>query len=167
MTESQTYSVRELANWILEFAEANGQRLTNMALNKLIYFAYEYALQTAGRKLTDAKIEAWDHGPVFREIYGDFKKFGSEPISDRATRYNPRTKSVENVIPAIDSGDLGLIVEAIGPMIRMPAFILREISHDSRGAWFKVWNHTTSSNPGMEITDEIIMSSGSTASIVK
>lgn len=159
MTSTKIYSVKELANWILDFAESRGTKPTNMALNKLIFFAYEYALVTTGRKLTSAKIEAWDHGPVFREVYSAFKKFGADEITDRANRYNTETNSVEIVIPTIAFSDEAVIMEAIEPLIRLPAFILREMSHDVSGAWAKVWNHGSSSNPGMEITDDIIFES--------
>lgn len=165
--KASTYSVKELANWILDFAKIKGAPITNMALNKLIYFAYEHSLMTTGRKLTNAKIEAWDHGPVFREIYSAFKTFGSEPITSRATKYNPGTNSVEIVKTTIAPDDEVLLIEAIEPMIRLPAFILREISHDASGAWAQVWNHGQSSNPGMEITDEIILGSKPTASILQ
>ncbi|MFC4292928.1 Panacea domain-containing protein [Sphingorhabdus arenilitoris] len=163
MTSPSTYSVKEVANWILDFCENHGERPTNMALNKLIYFAYEYALLKESRKLTLAKIEAWDHGPVFREVYSAFKKFGADPITDRATRYNTETNSVENVNPTIELSDQAIIVEAIEPLIRLPAFILREMSHDLGGAWSKVWNHKSSSNPGMEISDELILESKMTS----
>lgn len=167
MLESSTYSVKELANWVLDFADSRGARLSNMALNKLIYFAYEFALKTTGRKLTNAKIEAWDHGPVFREVYSSFKKFGSDPINDRASRYNTGTNSIETVIPAIASDDEALMMEALEPLIHLPAFILRELSHDASGPWAAVWHHNTSSNPGMEITDDLILDCPATARIVK
>jgi len=138
-----------------------------MALNKLVYFAYEFALKRDGRKLTDAKIEAWDHGPVFREIYASFKKFGSDSIEDRATRYNTQTNTVEIVTPTIAAYDEELMIEALEPLIRLPAYILRELSHDASGPWAAVWHHETSSNPGMEITDDLILSSPATARVVQ
>lgn len=157
--ESPTYSVKEIANWILDFAESRGAPISNMALNKLVYFAYESFLVRSGRKLTKAKIEAWDHGPVFREVYSSFKQFGADAIPARATRYDPGTNSVEIVNYAVAEDDEKLLIEALEPMIHLPAYILREISHDSRGAWAKVWAHGATSNPGMEITDDIILSS--------
>lgn len=166
MNENPIYSVKELANWILDFAESRGQNLSNMALNKLIYFAYEYALNKSRRKLTGAKIEAWNHGPVFREVYAAFKEFGSGPIKSRAVRYNPRTNSVEIVNHSLAREDEALIIEAIEPLIGLPAFILREISHNDSGAWARVWNHKSNSNPGMEITDEIILHSTPATSLL-
>lgn len=161
------YSVKQIANWILDYADRRGLTLSNMSLNKLVYFAYEYALVTSGRKITGAKIEAWDHGPVFREIYSSFKKFGSDDITDRATRYNPITNSVEMVEPDIAPEDEKIIIEALEPMIRLPAFILREISHDDQGPWSSVWHHTASSNPGMEITDDIILANLPTSRLAR
>ncbi|MEO0418810.1 MAG: type II toxin-antitoxin system antitoxin SocA domain-containing protein [Pseudomonadota bacterium] len=164
MNDASTYSVKALANWVLDYAESQGERPSNMALNKLVYFAYEHALITYGRKLTNAKIEAWQHGPVFREIYSAFKQFGSSAITDRATRYNTGTNDVERVLPQLAPDDEQLMMEALEPLIRLPAYILREISHDSSGAWSKVWNHGPSPNPGMRITDEMILHSSPTAS---
>lgn len=167
MPDNPIYSVKELANWVLDFANRNGERPSNMALNKLIYFAYEFALKKTGRKLTNAKIEAWDHGPVFREVYSAFKKYGAEPITDRASRYNTETNSVETVIPAIASDDEELMIEALEPLIRLPAYILRELSHEASGPWAVAWHHGMSSNPGMEITDDLIMNCLVTARIVQ
>lgn len=154
-----TYSIKEIANWILDFAEREGVGLTNMALNKLAFFAYEYALVHHDRKLTKAKIEAWDHGPVFREIYSAFKTCGANPIRDRATKYDPNTDRVDKVRPTLASDDEQIMIKALEPLIRLPAYILREISHDSHGAWSKVWHHKMPSNPGMEISDDLILAS--------
>lgn len=167
MSSSSVYSVKELANWILDFADGRGVKLTNMSLNKLIYFAYEHALVSAGRKLTNAKIEAWDHGPVFREVYSSFKNFGAKHITERASRYNPSTNYVEVVVPSIAATDRELIAQALDPLIELPAFILREISHSADGAWARVWHHARASNPGMEISDEIISTSSPTASVLQ
>lgn len=79
------YSVRGIANWILDEADARKLPVTNMALNKLTYFLYESYLINFGAVVTKARIEAWEHGPVFREIYQAFKKYGDKPIKGRAT----------------------------------------------------------------------------------
>lgn len=154
---SGVYSVRSLANWLLDYAEANGHRLSNMALNKLIYFAYEHALVTYGRKLTNAKIEAWDHGPVFREVYHDFKRFGAAPIAGRAKAYDPQTDALVVASPEIDPDDQEIIKEAIQDLVRLPASTLRDISHARGGPWDLTWNHAGDVNPGMHISDDLIV----------
>lgn len=159
-TKEKTYGIRELANWLLNYAEERGIAVTNMSLNKLIYFAYEHALLHHGRKLTNAKIEAWEHGPVFREVYRSFSEYGSKPILTRASKYNPTTDKVEEVLPTLDEEDAAIVEEAISPLIGFSAAVLREISHESDGPWATTWYHEDTTNPGMQITDEIISQYG-------
>jgi uncharacterized phage-associated protein len=155
--KSRAYSVRSIANWVLDYAEAQGLPISNMALNKLLYFAYEHALASYGRKLTAAKIEAWDHGPVFREIYHDFKSFGSGAIKDRAKFYDPLTDTLKTARADIEPDDQAIILEAIKDLVRLPASTLREISHAQGGPWDLTWNHAGDVNPGMHISDELIV----------
>jgi uncharacterized phage-associated protein len=156
MGEQPTYGVRELANWILDYADRRGLSLSNMSLNKLAYFAYERALVEHGRKLTSAKIEAWEHGPVFREIYRSFKEFGDKPIRSRAKLYDPTSDSLETVIPRLSPADEKIVEESIASLVRLPASVLRDLSHDVHSPWAAVWNHPNPTNPGMQITDDAI-----------
>ena len=155
--EAPSYSVRGLANWILDFAESRGHGLTNMAINKLVFFAYEAVLLKHGRKLTTAKIEAWDHGPVFRELYQDFKRHEHRPISSRASFYSVASGNTE--ISKIDLApeDEAEIVRTLESLIGLTASQLRELSHVEGGAWHRVWGYDGYANPGMEITPQTIL----------
>ena len=66
---------------------------------------------------------------------------------------------MEIVIPDLAPNDEAIMVEALDSLIRLPAYILRELSHEAGGAWDRVWNHDRSSNPGMEISDDLILES--------
>lgn len=158
-SQQQLYGIRALANWILDYADSQELQITNMALNKLIYFSYEFALINHNRKLTGAKIEAWEHGPVFREVYRSFKHHGDKFIDDRASIFSPSKNTVEIVKPELDSADQKIVSSAIEHLANLPASILREISHADGGAWSRVWYHDDKTNPGMQITDEIILTS--------
>jgi uncharacterized phage-associated protein len=148
--------VRTVANIVLEVAEGEGVPVTNLHLNKSLYFMHVDCLRDRGHKLVSAKIEAWDYGPVFREIYGQFKRFGRTPISEKATRVD--FVSGEKVI-AMDelAGDLlSYVRERAVFYLSIPAGMLVDVSHAKGGAWDFVWNNSGSINAGMEITDEII-----------
>lgn len=76
-------SARDIANFFLElgrrsFGEAGS--ITNLKLQKLLYYAQGYHLAMTGRPLFSERIEAWDHGPVVREVYHECKRFGGNPI---------------------------------------------------------------------------------------
>lgn len=151
------YSVRGLSNWILDLADRHGQSVTNMALNKLLYFAYEKTLVEKGLILTEAKIEAWDHGPVFREAYHAFKKHGDKDIKDRVSFYSVDTGNVEISTVALDSELEQFLEGVIAPLLPLSASRLRQMSHVEGGAWHKVWSYEGHANPGMEISPELIL----------
>lgn len=151
------YSVRGLANWILDYSEKKGVAQSNMSINKLVYFAVEHVLQKRGRLLTKAKIEAWNHGPVFREVYQDFKKHGDGSINTRAESFCLETARRERASISLTPGDEADIIEGIEGLISLPACVLRELSHAKGGAWDRVWSYAGHANPGMEITPELMI----------
>jgi uncharacterized phage-associated protein len=54
--------------------------VSNMKLQKLLYFAQGRHLAKTGQPLFDTPIEAWEHGPVLRDVYVRYKDCGNNPI---------------------------------------------------------------------------------------
>lgn len=151
------YSVRGLANWILDFAEAVDARHTNMGLNKLVFFAVEALVVRERRLLTNAKIEAWEHGPVFREVYQSFRRFGDKPITGRAAFFSINSGEMEEVAAELSEDDAKAVREALLPLIHKSASELRWISHLPHSAWHRVWWYEGHANPGMEISPALLI----------
>lgn len=82
------YDVRAIANWFLERASENGEQLTAMKLQKLVYVAHGWNLAFLDEPLVLEPVEAWKWGPVFRSLYREFRDFGSMPIDRRATAFD-------------------------------------------------------------------------------
>ena len=59
-----------------------GDGMTNIRLNKLLYFAQGYSLAKYGESLFDDPIEAWPKGPVVPTIYRHYKSFGKNMVVD-------------------------------------------------------------------------------------
>jgi uncharacterized phage-associated protein len=53
--------------------------LTNMRLQKLLYYVQAWSLVMRNRPMFGERIEAWVHGPVVREVYQHFRN-GNSPI---------------------------------------------------------------------------------------
>lgn len=70
----------EAANYLLYIMGDTFDDLTNMKINKLLYFAQGHYLRKYGTPLFDNTIEAWDHGPVVPEVYSAYKRYGDQPI---------------------------------------------------------------------------------------
>ena len=153
--------VRSVANFVLGIARDTDVKVSNLAINKIVYFIYVEHLFAYQEPLTDAKIEAWEHGPVFRELYSAFKRFGDLPIADFATKIDPVTG--ESVVCEFESDKVNIaFLEAVArQLLQHSASKLRNLSHLPGSPWDKVWNHDQTINAGMEITDEIIFSSSS------
>jgi uncharacterized phage-associated protein len=149
--------IRAVANFILDLAERQGIGLSNMAVNKIAYFAYEDFLLAKEQKLTNAKIEAWLHGPVFRELYSSFKNFGEELITARATR--PDAKTGHRVKCTLDlcTDDLAFLEASVSKYFCKSAAQLRNFSHLPGSPWDRTWNHSGTTNSGMHISDELIL----------
>ena len=74
------YDPLAVANYFLEHAWENGDQLSNMKLQKLVYYAHGWHLALTEQPLIDRRIEAWPWGPVVPAIYHEFKFYGNEPI---------------------------------------------------------------------------------------
>jgi uncharacterized phage-associated protein len=57
-------------------------RVTNLALQKILYLAHMVHLGRTGQGLIDGEFEAWDYGPVNPDLYRIVKMFGDRPIQN-------------------------------------------------------------------------------------
>lgn len=147
-----SYDVRKIANAILDQADHYGYPITNMALNKLVFFAHGWHLALYDRPLVSSSFEAWQFGPVHPQIYRQFKSYDDHPIRGRAHRINlssGNTSKMEYDLPELVTLHIGNIIEFYGSY---SASRLSQISHEVGAPWDQVWNGT-GSRPGMTIDD--------------
>ena len=73
------------ANYILDKLESYKIKdITNLKLQKLLYFAYGIHLALYDTPLFDTPIQAWKLGPVVPSVYREFKVHGENPITTKA-----------------------------------------------------------------------------------
>ncbi len=70
----------DVAKLFLAWANEHGDVLTNLKIQKLLYYAQAWYLVNYNQPLFSDAIEAWDFGPVVRTLYGRWKKHGAAPI---------------------------------------------------------------------------------------
>lgn len=149
--------VRAVANFVLDRASANGRSVTNMSVNKIVYFLHGWFLAKYQEPLVNAKIEAWKHGPVFRELYSEFRQYKNGPIKGRAKKFDLIAGEEIYCELAVDMAVGEFLTELIDHYSGFSASALRGLSHVEGGPWDRVWNHEGDSNPGMQISDELIV----------
>lgn len=82
----------EFAKHVIAVANANSNGITNLQLQKIMYFAIKDYLSKNGLK-AKGKIEAfynepfetWDYGPVVPCVYYQYKYYGNMLITDSGT----------------------------------------------------------------------------------
>jgi uncharacterized phage-associated protein len=75
-------SVRDVAKYIIAFSHEHGDPVTNLKLQKLLYYAQAWHLALYDKPLFRERIEAWVHGPAVPPVYGEYKHFRWVPIDD-------------------------------------------------------------------------------------
>ena len=75
------YPVIQIANQLLLYsADKGGELMTNMKLQKMLYYQQGFHLAYFGTPLFDEDIEAWMYGPVIPVIYEEYKSYGRNGI---------------------------------------------------------------------------------------
>jgi Uncharacterized phage-associated protein len=75
-------TARTVAQFFLAFANDCQELITNLKLNKLVYYAQAWHLALFNEPLFDDQIEAWVHGPVVPVLYSEYRGYRYRPILD-------------------------------------------------------------------------------------
>ena len=87
------HSPIQAANSVLSYSFKKQSPISPLKLQKLVYFIHGWFLAWFDQPTLDREPEAWQFGPVFPEVYHDYKIFGSIPISqDNFKSYGPLIK---------------------------------------------------------------------------
>lgn len=74
------YSALDVARYIIWYCKQSNYVISNLKLQKILYFVQADFLVNRGTPCFYEEIEAWDFGPVVPEVYHEFKIFGSSDI---------------------------------------------------------------------------------------
>ncbi|KQV60124.1 hypothetical protein ASC95_01200 [Pelomonas sp. Root1217] len=111
----------DVARYFLSLAdEEAGDTLSNLKLQKLLYYAQGFSLAIDDQPLFGERLEAWTHGPVVPDVYHLFKSYGSGPIPLPGD-FDPMS---------LDAGTRELLDEVYEVYGQYSAWKLRNMTHD-------------------------------------
>jgi uncharacterized phage-associated protein len=151
------YDGRAIANFVLDLCDSQGRKVTNLALQKIVYFCHVWSLIELSRPLVRHKFEAWEFGPVLPYLYREFEKYDRSPIVGRATQIDLFDGKHRMVAYDFDPETDSLLHKIAGFYSQLRAGDLVDLSHAKGGPWHTVWNHGGTVNPGMKIEDAKIV----------
>lgn len=148
--------VREIGNAVLAIAEREGFQLSNLPLNKIVYFAHAWFLALYSKPLINSPFEAWQYGPVHPQIYRQMKRFGDQPITERLTRIDLDT-GLDVPFEVALTAELSAHIERTTLFygVRSASWLV-QATHEPGTPWDQIWSAgELRIMPGMVIPDDL------------
>lgn len=126
----------DIATWFLQRNEYDRKNnldvegISNLKLQKLLYYAYGCFLALYRERLFHEYLLAWQHGPVVAQVYEDYKINGSNSISNIESTQVEFSEHITDV--------LEFVYKEFG---KYTAWALRNMTHEETP-----WKETKQSN---------------------
>jgi len=121
---------RVVANRFLDLASQQGKQLTPMQLLKLVYIAHGWMLGLTGRPLIEQNVEAWQYGPVVRDVYNGVRTYGANPV--RTPIWAPPGQS-------LDGAEDHMVQQVFNLYGNMGGIALSNITHMPETPWAETY----------------------------
>lgn len=129
----------DIAKYFLSLCdESEGDLISNLKLQKLVYYAQGFSLVLLNRPLFNEKIEAWKHGPVVPSLYQEYKSYGNGALP---------MQGMDTSIFDLDEQEL--LDEVYMVYGQFSAWRLREMTHEE-----SPWGTSYEEGKNIEITHE-------------
>lgn len=80
-TNNNTHNVFDIARLLLSMADESGDPMSNMKIQKMLYYQQGYHLAYFDTPLFDEEIEAWMYGPVVPAVYSEYVPYEKNSIT--------------------------------------------------------------------------------------
>lgn len=124
-----TYYVTEIAKYIITYCSNKKRPISNLKLQKLLYFLWIDYFKKNNCSLFNENICAWQFGPVVPEVYYEFCSYAGSPIN----------KIYDIVI--YNQNDSVIINKLIDKYIEFSASKLVEMTHKAFKPWSIIYNN--------------------------
>ena len=140
------YSVLDISRFIINYCNEKDYNLSNLKLQKILYFIQAYYLSKTESKepCFKERIEAWDFGPVVPVAYHEYKRFGSTNIP-KVTTYIElddndfwQSKVVEYKDEVVKDSDKDLIRKLVDSFSKFSTTRLVQITHN-QSPWINAY----------------------------
>jgi len=94
--KSNEYPAEDIAEWFIRYSNKRQEKITNLKLQKILYYAVGIYYISKKQSLIRENFEAWTHGPVIPTIYSKYKSNGRQSIkpNSRVLQIDRKTEEV-------------------------------------------------------------------------
>jgi len=126
---------QEVADYFIALGNASHDNVTNLRLQKLVYYAQAWHLANRWGPLFDADFQAWVHGPVIPGLYRKYSHLGAQPIlaegADTASDVELQ-QSLDAALSVFDEPTQGLLEMVADAYMGLGAWALERLTHQER-----------------------------------
>lgn len=121
----------DIADFFIALGNAEHEdAMTNLRINKLLYFAQGWSLQRLKRPLFNEPIKAWRLGPVVGVIYNKYREYGRNIITECSQGFD---------ISRFSSEEVQLLLDVYNKYRDTSTSRLVEKSHEANTPWARVY----------------------------
>ena len=150
----QKLSTVDIINYFLSLTDMDsGEGISNLKLQKIMYYAQALHLALFDQELFEDKIEAWKYGPVISDMYHEFKIYKDNPLPSNALDQSLYSTEIREYLN-----------EIYNTYSQCSGWKLRDLTHIINSPWNLVYKNKTSTleipNALMKRFYEVIISIG-------
>ena len=86
------YHALKIAEYIIERCNEKHKSVSNLKLQKILYFVQAQFIVEFGTPCFDNIMQAWDYGPVVPDVYRKYRGYGNTNIPSFGVDLLPRLK---------------------------------------------------------------------------
>jgi len=95
-------TAHEIAKYFVSLVdEEAGDSISNLKVQKLLYYAQGFHLAVYDAPLFPEAIKAWAHGPVVPQVYHQYKDFGAGPITVERVNLDDYSSEVRELLDEV------------------------------------------------------------------
>lgn len=122
------YNASSIADFIIDKCCKEEDPISNLQLQKVLYFTWVEYYKKTGKILFLDDICAWQFGPVVPEVYYEYCAYGGRPINIMCET-------------AISDSDTEILNDIVEKYIKIPVNKLVDMTHQKGTAWDMVYQN--------------------------
>lgn len=136
-----------IADYFIALSNETQNLITNLKLQKLMYYAQAWHLAITEDRLFDEEFQAWVHGPVLAKLYNDYKSFKWNPIQREDLSEGISAQIREKIN---DEETLEILDDVVDEYFGLSAYELERLTHLEE-PWLKARNGIPKDTPSNAI----------------
>lgn len=139
-------SYGDIADYFIALSNTTGNLITNLKLQKLVYYTQAWHLAMYDKPVIPEYFEAWIHGPVLVSLYSEYKGFKWHPIE----REDLDDVSMAGLRDKFGSDLCALVEQVVEQYFGMTAYQMERLVH-SEEPWRRAREGLNADEPSHNI----------------